>query len=81
MVEKRDTELKKSTSEVESVNEKFQGVEQEKDSDKSGYKVMLKYDVRFEYGGQKYELKKGKIYTVSKDLREKLRQAGYLEVV
>lgn len=47
---------------------------------KGMYKVVLNKNLRFEYGGIFYDLKKGKVYEVSEDLRELLKRGGNLEV-
>lgn len=72
-------ESKKSNhKEVETPTMGFQ--EERQEPIRGLYKIVLNKNLRFEYGGIMYDLKKGKVYEVSADLRELLKKGGHLEV-
>lgn len=66
---------------IEKNKEKSKAENQEYGLTESGlFKIIVNKNLKFEYGGVLYELKRGKIYEVSSDLRELLKRGGHLEV-
>ncbi|GIW22571.1 MAG: hypothetical protein KatS3mg068_1578 [Candidatus Sericytochromatia bacterium] len=44
-------------------------------------KVVVNKNLKFEFGGIRYEMKKNEVYEVPEELKELLKKAGHLAVV